>query len=326
MHDFQFVNQQIKQNMKKLFLALMLVAVVAAGFMGCEKNTSDSENHSQTFTLGETEFAIDNAISILNIQYQGSDVYNTIILSHGNMIGETGGEGQGVVILFKGDITTGTYYMSEEEEAYPKYFIGQVGIEDIVNFDIENYENNEDAYMAITGSFTLEDVDGKYVITTDGIEVINYKDNTLEASSVDFEGETNDFVLATVLEGTLNHEEMVEPIVTAGTTHINLELLGIVLIDDYVACFITEEGNFIGFKSDHSLADVPVGTFTNDDYTIIYAEGMDITNIKDASEGEISITESEGWYTVNIHATINDIEYTLHYVGTIPNFDFPFSL
>ena len=310
--------------MKKLFLALMLVAAVTAGFMSCDKNTTDSDNHSQTFTLGETEFSIDNAISILNIQYQGSDVYNTIILSHGNMIGETGGEGQGVVIIFKGDITTGTYAMSDEEEAYPKYFIGQVGVEDIVNFDIENYENNEDAYMAITGAFTLEDVDGKYVITTDGIEVVNYKDNTLETSSVDFEGATDDFVLATVIEGTLNHEGTAEPIVTAGTTHINIELLFLQINYD-LACFITEEGNFIGFSTEGSFSEgLPVGVFTKDDYPILFVDAMDISTVKEASEGTISVTKNGEWYTVNINAVIDDVAYTLHYYGTVPYFDFPF--
>ena len=307
--------------MKKLFLALMLVAAVTAGFMSCDKNTTDSENHSQTFTLGEESFAIDNAISILNIQYQGSDVYNTIILSQGSLIGQTGGEGRGAVIVFKGDITAGTYTMSGDEEAFPKYFIGQVGVEDIVNFDMENYEDNEDAYMAITGSFTLEDVDGTYVITTDGIEVINYKDNTLETSSVDFEGTTDDFILATVGTGSnLNHEEMVEPIVTAGKTTVP-----ILFFSYNAACFITEDGNFIGFQSENSLANgLPVGTFTNSDYPIIFVDGMDVTTVKYASEGTISISGNEGWYYVNIQATINGIEYTLQYNGTVPYFDFPF--
>ena len=308
--------------MKKLFLALTLVAAIATCFVSCQKNTSESENHSQTFTLGETEFNIDNAISILNIQYQGSEVYNTIILSQGRLISQSSGEGQGVVIVFKGDITAGTYTMSADEDTYPKYFITQVGVEDIVNFDLDNIENNEDAYMAINGTLNIEIVEDKYVITTDSIEVINYKDDSLENSSIDFEGTTDDFVLATVGPGsTLSHEEMVEPIVTAGKTTISIPFI----FTYNVACFITEEGNFIGFRSDNSLNDgLPIGTFTNSDYPIIYTQGMDITTIKDADAGTISISGNEGWYSVNIWAMINDTEYTLHYNGTVPYFDFPF--
>ena len=52
--------------------------------------------------------------------------------------------------------------------------------------------------MATAGTMTIEIVEGKYIITTDGIEVINYKDNTTETSSIDFEGTTQDFRLATV--------------------------------------------------------------------------------------------------------------------------------
>lgn len=303
--------------MKKLFLALMLVAAVATGFVGCQKNTSDSENHTQTFKLGEVEFAIDNAITIQNIQYQGSEVYNTIILSQGSMIGETGGDGQGVVIVFRGDLTAGTYEMSGEEEAFPKYFIAQVGVEDIVNFDLENYENNEDAYMAISGTLTLEAVDGKYVVTSDAIEVINYKDNSLETSSVDFEGETNDFILATVYEGSnLNGE----PIVTAGTTKVTL-----LFFDYHVACFITEEGNFIGFSSENSFANgLPVGELSNDDYPILLVDAMDISTVKTASSGTVNVARTGDWYSINLQATIDGTEYILNYAGTVPYFDFPF--
>ena len=311
--------------MKKLFLSLMLVAGLAAGFTSCnQKNESDT--HSQTFTLGETSYHVDNAITIQNIQYQGSDVYNTIVLSQGQLIGETGGEGQGVVILFKGKITAGTYTLSAADEAYPKYFVAEVSIEDIVDFDIENYEENEDVYMAFTGSFTLDDENGKYVITTDGIEVNKYEVDEngnpvvveTATSSIDFEGNTADFVLATVEEGDLNGEN----IVTAGTTNITL-----MFVDFNVACFITEEGNFIGFESTESFANgLPEGEFTNSDYPIIMVQAMDIQTVKTASEGTISIVknrEDEDVYTIDMTATINGTDYTMHYVGTMPYFEIP---
>ena len=308
--------------MKKLFLSLMLVAGLAAGFTSCnQKNESDT--HSQTFTLGETSYHVDNAITIQNIQYQGSDVYNTIVLSQGQLIGETGGEGQGVVILFKGDIAAGTYALSADDNAYPKYFVAEVSIEDIVNFDIENYEDNENSYMAFTGSITIDDANGKYVITTDGIEVNQYEFDEngnpviveTATSSVDFEGTTIDFVLATVVEGDLNGEE----IVTAGTTNITL-----MFVDFNVACFITEEGNFIGFESTESFANgLPVGEFTNSDYPIIMVQAMDIQTVKTASEGTINIARDENnYYTIDITAVIDGTEYTMHYVGTMPQFDF----
>ena len=302
--------------MKKLFLSLMLVAGLAAGFTSCDKQDNESTDHAQAFTLGETSYHVDNAITIQNIQYEGSDIYNAIVLSTGNMIGETGGEGQGVVMLFKGNITAGTYTMSASENAYPKYFFTEVSIEDIVAFDPENFEDNGAAYMAIAGAFTLEDNDGKYVITTDGIEVRNCGDETIiETSSVDFEGYTEDFVLATVVEGNLNGED----IVTAGTTGIT-----VMIMNFNVACFITEEGNFIGFESTDSFASgLPVGEFTNSQYPIILVEAMDIETLKPASDGTITIAKDDDYYTIDITATINGTDYTMHYVGTMPYVDFP---
>ncbi len=47
--------------MKKLFLAIALAAAVATSFMSCNKTTTDSETHTQKYTLGATTFDINNA-------------------------------------------------------------------------------------------------------------------------------------------------------------------------------------------------------------------------------------------------------------------------
>jgi hypothetical protein len=50
--------------MKKLFLAITLAAAVATTFMSCNKTTTDSETHTQKYTLGATTFDINNAFTI----------------------------------------------------------------------------------------------------------------------------------------------------------------------------------------------------------------------------------------------------------------------
>lgn len=300
----------------------MLVAAVAAGFVGCKKTTNESETHSQSFTLGETSYSIDNAISILNIQYNGSQTYNAIVLSQGKFVGEAGGEGKGVAIVFRGDITPGTYTLSNDDNAFPKYGLADVGIDDIVNFDPEHYYENGDGYIAITGALTIEKSGDKYVITTDGIEVMNYEDNSIIAtSSVDFEGSTSDFVLATVEEGALNNGSEDAPIVTAGTTNVT-----IFFIQQYFVGFITEDANMIGFTSSSSLVNgLPVGEFTNTDYPVYLISAMDLSTIHNATVSSTIIEKDDNdIYTINMTATIAGTEYTLHYVGTMPYFDFPF--
>ncbi|MBQ2499201.1 MAG: hypothetical protein II523_04215, partial [Bacteroidales bacterium] len=66
--------------MKKVFFSLMLAAALAFGFTSCDKTTTTSDTHSQTFTLGETSYPVDNVVTIENIQSDGSDVYNAILL------------------------------------------------------------------------------------------------------------------------------------------------------------------------------------------------------------------------------------------------------
>ena len=308
--------------MKKLFLSLMLIAGLATCFTSCDgnQNNNESTDHTQTFTLGEESYHVDNAISILNIQYQGSDVYNTIILSEGSLIGD-GAEGQGVTIIFNGDIETGTYEFSADENVYPKYFVGAVDVENIIEFNIEDYEDNEDAYMATTGTMTIEIVEGKYIITTDGIEVINYKDNTTETSSVDFEGTTQDFRLATVEQESVLNDS---PVVTAGLTHISYAVF-----NSEFLVFFNEAGEMFGLISFTSWnGNIPEGQITvNNNQPLLYLNLNEIDDI-DASvlidnlttTGTVNIAKEGDMYIVDIQSGENN----LHYKGTLPQFDFFF--
>jgi hypothetical protein len=309
--------------MKKLFLALMLVAAFAMSFVSCEKKTTESETHSQTFTLGEASYAIDNAITIENIQYNGSKNYNAIILSQGQMIGNNGGEGKGVVIVFQGAITTGTFHPTFDPlnpaVNFPKYFVAELEVDDIVNFSIENLMSQEDVYVAKSGSFTLA-IDNVYTITTDGIEVEKVSNHSvIETSSVDYEGGVERYVLATVEEGNINGTN----IVTAGVTKYN-----IFMMDMYIAAFIAENADMIGFISRTSMANgIPVGTYSYQNYPIIYVGGMNIKDPKTATNGTITVAREGDVYTIDMtdmQFTGVDGIFTLHYVGTMPYFDFPF--
>lgn len=306
--------------MKKLFLSLMLVAAVATAFVGCKKNASESDTHSQSFTLGETTYSVDNSVTIENIQYNDRQIYNAIVLSTGQMIGDNSGEGQSIVIVFRGNFTAGTYNLSTDLESFPKYFFGELEVEDIVNFSIDDLMEQEGVYMANSGSFTLE-MDGDFfTITTDGVEVEKIKDPAVfETSSADYEGDMLRYVLARVEEGTLNEAN----IVTAGRTEYKLWF-----IDTQIVAFITEEGDMLGFTSSTPFTDgVPTGEFTNDDYLIILVEDMNIKAPKPATSGNINISKDGETYTIDITGVeFNGIEdtYSMHYVGTMPYFDFPF--
>lgn len=298
--------------MKKLFLSLMLVAAVAFGFTSCNKTTSSSDTHSQTFTLGETTYDIDNAITIENMKYDGSDTYNAIVLSQGQMIGNNGGEGRGVVLFFKGKITAGTYNLTGNDNNYPKYVFASLTVEDIVNFDFNNLDD-EESYFATSGSFTLEINDNTYTITTDGIEVENAKDPAIvETSSVDYEGGVLRYILADVEEGNINGVN----IVTAGATKFTY-----LMMEQKVVCFITEEGDMLGYI--YQGSSIPTGTIEN--AALLYVSGMDINNGLKAGQGTITIEKNDEVYTVDVpEVTIDGQQYTLHYVGTLPFFDFPF--
>ena len=302
--------------MKKVFFSLMLFAALAFGFTSCDKTTSESDTHSQTFTLGETSYGINNAITIENIQYDGSQIYNAIVLSNGQIVGN-GGNGQGIVIVFRGDILAGTYTMSYDplnpEVSFPKYFFAELDVEDIVNFNINDLMEQDGVYVAESGSFTLEVNDNIYTLTTDGIEVTNVKDLAIvETSSVDYEGSMLRYTLATVDEGNINGDN----IVTAGATKFTY-----LMMEMKVVCFITETGNMLGYVYQGNT--IPTGTFNN--ASLIYVNGMNINGGLQAGQGTITIEKNGDVYTVDVpDATIGGENYTMHYVGTLPFFEFPF--
>lgn len=298
----------------------MLAAALAFGFTRCDKTTTTSDTHSQTFTLGETSYPVDNVVTIENIQSDGSDVYNAILLYTGKLIGDTGGECKGVTIIFKGDIIDGTYNLSGDDNYFPKYVFADVSINNIINFDIWELAD-DNAYIATSGSFTLENTDDGYVVTTSSIEVENTWDPSIvETSSVDYEGASATYRLATVQEGTLNDGEADANVVTAGTTKYTL-----MLVETNVACFITDSGDMIGFTSMQSFADgVPEGQYTNSDYPIIQVNIMDLEHFHPATSGSISVAKDGDVYTIDItDAAINGKTYNMHYVGTLPYFNLP---
>lgn len=305
--------------MKKVFFSLMLIAALAFSFTSCKKTASDSETHSQTFTLNDTSYDINNAITIENIKSEG-DVYNALVFSQGQMTSNNSGETKGVVIVFKGAINAGTYNLTGNDNDYPKYVFADITVEDIVNFDLSNLDNAE-SYFAINGAFTLEINDDTYTITTDGIEVENAKDpNVFGTSSVDYEGNLTRFTLADVEAGSnLNGVN----IVTAGTTKFT-----VLFVETQIVAFITEEGDMLGFTSTSPFANgIPTGEFTNSDYPIILIEGMNINAPKFASSGNIVISKDGDLYTIDItDVNFSGVSntYTMHYVGTMPYFDFPF--
>lgn len=306
--------------MKKVFFSLMLAATLAFGFTSCDKTTTTSDTHSQTFTLGETSYPVDNVVTIENIQSDGSDVYNAILLYTGKLIGDTGGECKGVTIIFKGDIIDGTYNLSGDDNYFPKYVFADVSINNIINFDIWELAD-DNAYIATSGSFTLENTDDGYVVTTSSIEVENTWDPSIvETSSVDYEGASATYRLATVQEGTLNDGEADANVVTAGTTKYTL-----MIVETNVACFITDSGDMIGFTSMQSFADgVPEGQYTNSDYPIIQVNIMDLEHFHPATSGSISVAKDGDVYTIDItDAAINGKTYNMHYVGTLPYFNLP---
>lgn len=303
--------------MKKVFFSLMLIAALALGFTNCNKNTSESETHSQTFTFGETTYDIDNVITIENIQYNGSQIYNAIVFSQGQMIGNNGGEGRGIVIIFRGDFTAGTYNMTFDPahptNNFPMYIYTELEVEDIVNFNIDDLMAQDDVYAASSGSFTLEMDGDMFTVTTDGIEVEKVSDAAIvETSSVDCESEVARYVLATVEEGNINGVN----IVTAGATKLTY-----LMMEQKVVCFITETGDMMAYM--YQGSSIPTGTFDN--ATLLYVNGMDINNGIKAGQGTITIEKNDDVYTVNIpEVTIDGQQYTLHYVGTLPTFDLPF--
>lgn len=309
--------------MKKLFLVFTLVAAMATGFMGCQKTTSDSDTHTQQYTLGTTSFDIHNAMTIENIKDSIGQVYNAIMLSQTEEVGYFGSKTKGVFIIFRGDFTSGIYNLAFDPEQpldhFPMYLVAECEVGNILTFSLSNFLNQADAYAANSGSLTLAMDGNQFTITGTDIGVKKIKDQTqVSTSSVDFEDTMLRFVLSDVVEGDFNGNN----IVTAGRTTMNLGTM------TDVAAFITETGNVIGFASSSASGDdLPTGTYTYNDWTIFYLQDMTLTTLKFATNGEISIAKESDIYTIDMTGlTIDGISGTptLHYVGTLPKFEFPF--
>ena len=309
--------------MKKLFLTFVLVAAVATSFVSCKKTTTDSDTHTQKFTLGTTSFDINNALTIESIQDSGL-IYNAIVLSQGEYVGVLGSKAKGAIIVFRGDFTPGTHNIVFDPQQplahFPMYLIAEHEVDNIINFSLDSLMNQSDVYVADNGSFTLEMDQDQFTVTTSNIEVKNVKDLTqVSTSSVDFEGNMLRYVLSTVEEGDFNGTNLV----TAGRTKLEI------FSTPYsVAAFITANGDLIGFISETSFDNgIPEGTYSSNDNSIIYVQGMSLKTLKFATSGEASITRNGDTYTVDMTGlAIDGISGTptMHYVGTMPNFDFPF--
>ena len=309
--------------MKKLFLTFMLVAAVATSFVSCRKTTNDSDTHTQKYTLGTTEFDINNAIAIERIQDSGL-IYNAIVLAQGEYVGSFGSRSKGVVIVFQGDFTPGTYNLVFDPEQplahFPMYLVAELEVDNIINFSLENLMNQADVYVADNGSFALAMDQDTFTVTTTDIQVKNVRDLTqVTTSSADYEGDMLRYVLSTVVESNFNGTNLV----TAGITKLN-----IFSTPYYVAAFITANGDLIGFISETSLDDgIPEGTYSSSDNSIIYVQGMSLLTLKYASSGEATVARNGDTYTIDMTGlAIDGISGspTMHYVGTMPNFDFPF--
>ena len=310
--------------MKKLFLTVMLVAAVATSFVSCRKTTTDSNTHTQKFTLGATGFDINNAFTIENIQGSVNN-YKAIVLGQSEYVGSVGSRGKGVFIVFRGDFTAGTHNLAFDPEQplthLPMFLIGELEVDNIINFCIDSLLNQADVYAAYNGSFTLEMDQDTFTVTTTNIEVKKVKDTTqVTTSSADFEDIMLRYVLSTVEEGYFNDTTN---IVTAGTTKLN-----ILNTPCNVVAFITVNGDLIGLISSTSFDDgIPEGTYSSSNNSIIYVQGMSLSTLKFASSGEATVTRNGDTYTIDMTGlTIDGISGspTLHYVGTMPHFDFPF--
>jgi hypothetical protein len=193
-------------------------------------------------------------------------------------------------------------------------------LDNIINFSLENLLNQADVYVADNGSFTLEMNQDQFTVTTTNIEVKKVNDLTqVTTSSVDYEGNMLRYVLSTVEEGDFNGTNLV----TAGRTKFDI------FSTPYdIAAFITANGDLIGFISATSFDNgIPEGTYSSDDNSIIYLQGMSLQTLKFASSGEATVARNGDTYTIDMTGlAIDGISGTptMHYVGNMPNFDFPF--
>jgi hypothetical protein len=308
--------------MKKIFWAITLVAAVVC-FVGCEKTTIDSETHTQKFTIGAASYNINNALTIENIKDSVGQVYNAILLSQTESVGNYGSQTKCVIIVFRGNFTPGTYHLAFDPEHpsdhFPMYLVAENGVDNILNFSLSNLLNQADVYAADNGSFTLTMDQNKFTVTTTDVSVKNVKNPAqVTTSSVDFEDNMLRYILSTVVEGNFNGTN----IVTAGRTVLN-----ILSSSTNVVAFITENGDLVGFISSTSFDNgIPEGTYSYNDNSIIYLQDMSLSTLKFASSGEISVARNGDLYTINMTGlSFSNIDGTptMHYVGTMPKFDFP---
>ena len=170
-------------------MIIMVVAMVATCFMCCERTTIDSDTHTQKFTIGSDTYDIKNAFTIESIKDSGM-VYNAIVLSQSEDVGSSGSRTKGVIIVFRGDITPGSYnlfYDPQEPSAnFPMYLVTELNMDNVVNFSLENLMNQSEVYIADNGSFTLSINQDKYTVTATNIQVKKEQDQTqVTTSSVD---------------------------------------------------------------------------------------------------------------------------------------------
>ena len=270
--------------------------------------------HAQAITLGASMYNIDHVTTIENIQQDGSQVYNAIVISNGNMTGNQYETAKGVILLFRGGIYSGTFSLSSNYNSYPKYFyVNDIGIDDMVNFDITNLFEQNNTYMAKSGSITIAFNGKNFTIETANIKVEKVDNPSfVTTSSIDYAGECTRFILSTVEEGYINDKS----IVTAGTTQFVS-----MFIEHKTLCFITETGDMIGMIYQGNT--IPTGTL--DAATLLYAGNMNVNSSTPINHGSITIEEYGDFYIVNMpEIYIGGHYYTLHYIGTLPYFDYPF--
>lgn len=309
--------------MKKLFWVFTLAAAVATSFVSCNKTTNDSDTHTQKFTLGAESFDIKNAITIENAKDSIGQIYNVLVLSQSEQLGTYGSKSKGAVIVFKGNFTPGTHNLVLDPQQplahFPMYLIADLQVDDIMNFSIDSLLNQADVYVANSGSFTLAMNQNQFTVTTNNVQVLNVNETTqVKTSSIDFEGDALRYALSTVVEGNLNGNN----ILTAGRTVINL-----FNFPTNIIAFVAENGDVIGFITSTSFDEgIPAGTYSNSGNLIIYIQALKLSTLKFASGGEMTVAKNGDNYTIDMTGlVISGIDSpTMHYVGTMPSFDFPF--
>ncbi len=291
--------------------------------MSCNKTTNDSDTHTQKFTLGAESFDIKNAITIENAKDSIGQIYNVLVLSQSEQLGTYGSKSKGAVIVFKGNFTPGTHNLVLDPQQplahFPMYLIADLQVDDIMNFSIDSLLNQADVYVANSGSFTLAMNQNQFTVTTNNVQVLNVNETTqVKTSSIDFEGDALRYALSTVVEGNFNGNN----ILTAGRTVINL-----FNFPTNIIAFVAENGDVIGFITSTSFDEgIPAGTYSNSGNLIIYIQALKLSTLKFASGGEMTVAKNGDNYTIDMTGlVISGIDSpTLHYVGTMPSFDFPF--